>query len=64
MLDIFDVQAESQGIKLLFEIKRFLYSPLRQGDRSEQEVSELLKQSKPANHSEDSNFVFPWLMGD
>ena len=35
MLDIFRVQAKSQGVSLLFQIGKFLHYPIRQGDRSE-----------------------------
>ena len=41
MLDIFRVQAISQGVTLLFQIKDFLQGPVRQGDRSEEEVQEM-----------------------
>ena len=44
MLDIFRVQAISQGVRLLFDVRGFLHSPVVQGERSLREIEEIFMQ--------------------
>ena len=65
MLDIFRVQAESQGVMLLFRIRKFLHCPIRQGDRSESEVKEMFEDLDTDTLSPNSaSSYFPSFMGD
>ena len=66
MLDIFKVQAESQGVMLLFQIRKFLHCPIRQGDRSESEVKEMFEDldNTDALSPNYASSYFPSFMGD
>ena len=64
ILDIFKVQASSHGVNIQFSIKNCLPSPVKQGERSEKEVKEILKQSDKDAETSNSDSAFPWLMGD
>ena len=64
IIDIFRVQVRSQGLKLLFDVKRSLPSPTRQGERSEKDTLKMFMHLDQHFEAANADIPLPMLLGD